>query len=423
MSVPIPVSEQFNPLQWPSSRLEIATTILVALSTVALLFSIALCQMLLGAALLTFLLSRQPVAFPARLGWPLVAFAAWTMLAIIFSSDPLSGLAYLRKFFLFFILVLVYNAYRDRRHLWLVLQAVIAAGTIVALYGVGQFANAYMNLKRQGRPFYENYVLHQASGFMSHWLTFAAQLMMVLLVIASLLFFCRSVRIHPAWWFCAVVIGLGILAAFTRGIWLGTFVGIVYLLARFQRRLLWLLPLVALLLYLLSPAWLERRVQSMLDLKTDSSNESRPVMLRTGWEMIRAHPWFGVGPGRVEVEFLWYKPASVPLPKAWYGHLHNNYAQLAAERGIPCLMIWLWFLLEVLRANLSLAREPAERARALGHAGVAITLGTMVSGLFEFNFGDSEVLMLYLFLIATSYAWARLERPSETFEKKAAETP
>src|SRR3990170_4340803 len=134
MSVPIPVSEQFNPLQWPSSRLEIATTILVALSTVALLFSIALCQMLLGAALLTFLLSRQPVEFPARLGWPLVAFAAWTMLSIMFSRDPLSGLSYLRKLFLFFILVLVYNAYRDRRHLWLALKGVILAGTIAALY-------------------------------------------------------------------------------------------------------------------------------------------------------------------------------------------------------------------------------------------------------------------------------------------------
>ncbi|MBI4478651.1 MAG: O-antigen ligase family protein [Acidobacteria bacterium] len=422
MPFPVFLSMKFSFLEKPHSRLEAATVLLTTLTAIAILFSIAVSQIFLGAALLALFLSRRPLEFPARLGWPLVAFAAWTLLSILFSHDPLSGLTYLRKFFIFFILVLVYNAYRDRRQLWLVLQGIIAAGTIAALYGVGQFAYAYLNLQRQGQPFYENYVLHQASGFMSHWLTFAAQLMMVLLVIVALLFFSRSVRTHPAGWFCAVVISLGILVAFTRGIWLGTFVGVVYLLARFQRRLLWLLPVAALLLYLVSPAWLERRAQSMLNLKTDSSNQSRPVMLRTGWEMIRAHPWFGVGPGRVEVEFLWYKPASLPLPKAWYGHLHNNYAQLAAERGIPCLMIWLWFLLEVLSTNLSLAREPAESARALGHAGVAITLGTMVSGLFEFNFGDSEVLMLYLFLIATSYAWARLERPSEAFEKKAVET-
>ena len=149
--------------------------------------------------------------------------------------------------------MLVYNAYRDRRHLWLVLKGVIVAGTIAALYGVGQFAYAYLALKRQGLPFYENYVLHQASGFMSHWLTFGGQLMMVLLLAVSLLFFCRSIRAQPVWWLCAGAISLGILAAFTRGIWLGAIVGVVYLLARFQRRLLWLLPAVALLLYLVSP--------------------------------------------------------------------------------------------------------------------------------------------------------------------------
>ncbi|MBI3895459.1 MAG: O-antigen ligase family protein [Acidobacteria bacterium] len=410
-------------MQWPSNRLEIATTVLVALSTFALLFSIALCQMLLAAALLTFLLSRQPVEFPAHLGWPLLAFIAWTLLSILFSQDPLSGLLYLRKVFLFFILVLVYNAYRHHRHLWLALKGIIIAGAVAALYGIGQFIYAYLNLKRQGRPFYENYVLHQASGFMSHWLTFSGQLMMVLLLTVSLLLFCRSIRFRLLWWLCAVAMSLGILAAFTRGIWLATLAGIVYLLARFQRRLLWLLPVAVLLLYLISPSWLEKRFQSIADLQTDSSNLSRPVMLRTGWEMIRAHPWFGVGPGRVEVEFLLYKPSSLPLPKAWYGHLHNSYIQFAAERGIPCLMIWLWILFEVFRVNLSLARKPYGEAQALGHAGIAITLGIMVSGLFEFNVGDSEILMLYLFVIASSYAWVRLEQESwKVPEKKWAET-
>jgi hypothetical protein len=34
----------------------------------------------------------------------------------------------------------------------------------------------------------------------------------------------------------------------------------------------------------------------------------------------------------------------------------------------------------------------------------------MVSGLFEHNFGDSEVLMLYLILISVPFAWEQTER-------------
>ena len=127
-------------------------------------------------------------------------------------------------------------------------------------------------------------------------------------------------------------------------------------------------------------------------------------------KMIAAHPVFGVGPEQVEAEFLSYKPAEMPLPRAWYGHLHNNFLQLAAERGIPCLMFWLWMILEVFLASLSLARSPTGEARTLGHSAIAITIGLLVSGLFEFNFGDSEVVMLYLFMIAAPFAWTRLEQ-------------
>ncbi|MGH9785938.1 MAG: hypothetical protein ACRD88_17340, partial [Terriglobia bacterium] len=37
-------------------------------------------------------------------------------------------------------------------------------------------------------------------------------------------------------------------------------------------------------------------------------------------------------------------------------------------------------------------------------------IGLMVSGLFEFNLGDSEVLTLYLALTAVPFAWARIEQ-------------
>jgi O-antigen ligase len=147
----------------------------------------------------------------------------------------------------------------------------------------------------------------------------------------------------------------------------------------------------------------------MLNTSTDSSNQGRLVMLRTGLNMIAANPFLGVGPERIFTEFLRYKPPELPLPDAWYGHLHNNYLQLAAERGLPCLLFWLWALFEVFLLSLALARSPTNDGRVLGHAAVAMTIGLMVAGLFEFNLGDSEIMMPYLFLLGAAFAWTRLE--------------
>lgn len=132
-------------------------------------------------------------------------------------------------------------------------------------------------------------------------------------------------------------------------------------------------------------------------------------MLRTGAAMIAAHPLFGVGPERIGPEFRSYVPKSIPLVPAWYGHLHNNYLQIAAERGIPCLIIFLWFFFEVLRDGLRLARSQLRASSAVGHATVAITISLLVAGFFEFNFGDSEIIILYFSLMTSGYAWAGLE--------------
>lgn len=407
------ISEPISNADWFYGRLGTATTVLVSLATCAIFFSIAVSQIFLAAALLALLLSRRTIRFPTRLGLALLAFLGWTLLSVAFSGDVWESLAQVRKLFVFLTLVVAYNAYTEPRQIWRTVQGIVLGGAVAALYGLVQFVRTYWRITGEGRPFYDNYILHQITGFMGHWLTFGGQLMIVLLLAVSGALYGRlTPRMRWAAWLCAAVISLGILGAFTRGIWVGAFAGLVYLVGRYKLRSLWLLSAAALLLFLLSPSWLRQRDLSILNASTDSSNHSRVVMLWTGLHMIAAHPWMGVGPERIFDEFLRYKPADLPLPKAWYGHLHNNYLQLAAARGIPCLLFWLWLLFEVFRLSFAVARSPLAAGRALGHAAIAVSVALMVSGLFEFNLGDSEVLMPYLFLLAAVFAWMRLE-PAE----------
>jgi len=422
------ISEQIPNSDWLAGRLETATAVLASLSACTIFLSIAVAQIFLGACLLTLLLSRKLLRFPTRLGFALLAFLGWSLLSLAFSPDIWESLPQARKLFVFLALVVAFNAYERQGQIRRTVQAVVLAGAASALYGLVQFARDYRQITSEGLPFYENYILHQITGFMSHWLTFGGQLLIVFLLAASAAIFGKlSGAMRWAAWIAAGLAALALLGAFTRGIWLGTAAGLAYLLIRFKPRSLWLLPTAALLLYALSPAWLQQRGLSILNTSTDSSNQSRVVMLWTGLNMIADNPWLGVGPQRTFTEFLHYKPAGMPLPTAWYGHLHNNYLQLAAERGIPCLLFWLWVLFEVFVLSLTLARSPSSEGRALGHAAVAITIGLMVAGLFEFNLGDSEIMMPYLFLIAAGFAWTRLgsaeHRPAEHRPEDSAPGP
>ncbi len=123
--------------------------------------------------------------------------------------------------------------------------------------------------------------------------------------------------------------------------------------------------------------------------------------------MIQAHPLLGVGPENVGRLFDEYVPADIPrpLPEGWYGHLHNIYLQYAAERGIPTMLCLMWFLLKIIADSVrALRRSAAAGHRYFHHATIAATVAIMVSGLFELNLGDTEVLTLYLAIVACNYA-------------------
>jgi O-antigen ligase len=106
-------------------------------------------------------------------------------------------------------------------------------------------------------------------------------------------------------------------------------------------------------------------------------------------------------------QFDRYVPADVPrpLPEGWYGHLHNIYLQYAAERGIPTLFALLWMIGKILWdfARALRGKVAATEARFVLHGAIAVTAAILAEGLLEYNLGDSEVLMLFLAVVAFGY--------------------
>jgi hypothetical protein len=76
--------------------------------------------------------------------------------------------------------------------------------------------------------------------------------------------------------------------------------------------------------------------------------------------------------------------------------------QIAAERGLPALMAWLAMLV-ILTIDM-VRRLKIPDTRFLAAAALGCIVAMFAAGMAEYNFGDSEFLMLFLVLMTLPYA-------------------
>ncbi len=379
-------------------------------AAVAVLFSIAACQILIALAFAALLVSGSKLRFPP-VKLPLGLFILGTVVSLLLSGDPASGRPQLRKFFVFLMLLIIYSTFRELAQVRRLALCWAGAAALVSMRGLVQFAEKYNEARFRGQSFYEYYVAERITGFMSHWMTFGGQLMIVLLLIAAFVMFAARGR-RKLFWFaalCAVPITAALVLGFTRSIWLATGAAGLYLIWYWRRIALLAVPVVLVAGIWLAPQSVKSRVVSMFQPRREvDSNQHRIVCWRTGWVMIKAHPWLGLGPEQVKVQFEKYVPPDIPrpLPDGWYGHLHNIYIHYAAERGVPTMLMLVWLLVKILFDFLGALRRlppgPGE-ARFILHGAVAVVIAIMVSGVFELNLGDSEVLTMFLAVVGAGY--------------------
>jgi O-antigen ligase len=390
--------------------LDRAAFYLICGSLISILFSIAASQILLGLALAALLLSSERIRLPP-IKLPLALFFTGTVISWLASGHIHDGTPQIRKFFVFTVLLVVYSSFRKIAEIRAI--ALIWAGvtTLSAVRSLFQFAQKYQESQELHRNFYEFYIGQRITGFMSHWMTFGGEEMIVLLFLLALLFFSIERRWKAAGWFCAAVLSLSLVLGFTRSIFLLGFpVGLLYLLWFWHKWMVAAVPVLAVIAFLVAPPALKERVTSIMQPhgQTDS-NLHRSITRRTGLEMIRAHPLLGLGPEVMKdpAQFDRYVPADIarPLPTGWYGHLHNIYIQYAAERGIPTMLAMMWLIGKVLWdfASALRGKPSSTEARFVLHGAIAVILAILAEGLLEYNLGDSEVLTLFLAMIAFGY--------------------
>ncbi len=219
-------------------------------------------------------------------------------------------------------------------------------------------------------------------------------------------------------------IGVGLVASWSRGGWLGAVAGVVVVLVFFDRRTALLLGLgilaltTAALVGAVSPGWIPSSISSRLaDIPTylglvdilalEVNDDNFAVIERVAhWlaavRMWESAPWLGVGPGNYASAY----PA-VALPR-WndpLGHAHNIYLNVLGETGIlglgAFLLLWItqigWLLRKISQFSPA---QSWSRALAVGVLGVLAHLA--VHSIFDNLFVQGMYLHIAFWLGAVA---------------------
>jgi O-antigen ligase len=392
---------------------------LATAAAIAILISIPASQILLALAIAALLFSGLPLRWP-RIAIPLGLFLVWTLLSLAFSPHPADGLTQVRKIYVFLTMLTIFSSIRTLRETRLLVLAWAGVGTITAAKGLWQYASKVSEAAALHRNFYDYYIDNRITGFQSHWMTFSGQELFLLLMAAAFLLFGPGVRKQLWIWLpCALVICAALELSETRSVWAAAAIAGAYLVWEWKRLAVAALPVLLILGFLAAPPHVKQRVRSFIHPTAETdSNRFRYIVWRTGWEMIKAHPVFGVGPEEVGKEFNTYLPADIPkpLPSGFYQHLHSIYVHYAAERGVPAaLLLTAALLMAIVDFRRALRTLPPGRSdrRFILQWAIATVIGAMVVGAMDLNLGLTDELTMFLVVMSLGYLAASPEAATQ----------
>jgi hypothetical protein len=267
----------------------------------------------------------------------------------------------------------------------------------------------------------------RASGLYGHYTTYAEALQLIASLALGLFIALRRKRSLSGALLLIALAGMGgaLLLTVTRASWLAFLLSaFVIVLTGTSRRVAIITAACALPLVLAGLFVLQReRNVSFYDQK-DQSITWRETVWREGFNLLTSKPrHLLVGVGMDSIKGHWREWGLFDQGRIPVGHMHSTPLQLAVERGIPALVVWIVLIIVYAGVLWRLLRNRKidgwiERGILLGALGGLV--GFVASGMVHYNFGDSEVVMIFYFILGLSLALEReAKRTNNTISASA----
>jgi len=269
----------------------------------------------------------------------------------------------------------------------------------------------------------------RSTGFYGQFITYAEALQLIIALAMGIFVSLPAKRSWAGALLIGALAGLGgaLLLTVTRASWFGCLVStLIVVLLGFRRRAIILIGVLAIPLILSGLFILQQsRHVSFID-QTDQSTTWRETVWREGVKLLISKPrHLLIGIGMDSIKTHWRAWGMFDNGRIPWGHMHSNLLQIALERGVPALLLWLAFLFVYARTLWRSLRRGAklgwiERGILLGALGGVV--GFFTSGLVHYNWGDSEVVMVLYMIMGLALAVKRHSGASLPLLRNSTET-
>lgn len=316
-----------------------------------------------------------------KLERPIFAFCIIGILSLLTAYDRFQALTHIKSLWLFLFYFLIVNNLNNRDLIIRLILILVISTTFASLYGLFQY-------------FFRHTIGVRA--FIKNVMTLAGFFLLVTPLSFSFFLGERIFSRKTFYLFATLCLVLGLIFTLERNVWVGLGVAILTFASMNKRSLVTvsLGVIILLLLFTFSPP-LRQRAKTFGKLRSYSIS-SRFHQWQAGLEMMFDHPLTGVGPGNYEIIYKQYKFFE---ERKIYSHAHSNIVQIGAETGILGLSIFFWLMVAAFRSIYSRIKQMEGLYFSLSVGVLAAFLGFNLAGFFEYNFGDSELQLLFWLIL------------------------
>ena len=368
-------------------------------------------NLLMGFIFLVWMTGRysegEPIWLRTSLNLPILLFTLMGCLSIVrgnyYGSDYIwfAVVAFKRWITPILMFFLVLNTVKDRATIKNIITIMIIATTIVGLMAIYEYIEVGDSSLEKSR----------IGGISEHSNSLAAFFNYYIFLPFG--FFLVNINRFRYWLLLIpfLIQFRGIMVTFSRGGYMAFALGL-FAITFFRSKILLLLLLMAtwfaFMNPILLPAGIRFRMGQTFEGRTndlgiveeaegslDTSARNRVEVWKGALQMIQDQPFFGIGYG-----LFFYTIAAY-----WTGGFaidaHNTYLIIAAEMGLPALLVFLWIVFAVLWHTYRLYRttqDPFAKAVALGFLGGLF--GLLLSNMFGSRLDSQEVSSYFWILSA-----------------------
>jgi len=345
---------------------------------------------------LRMLTMRKVNLVKSPLNIPIAAFLVAVAIGVIMAVDFRYSLKRYMSLGWISIFFLTMNNIKDVNQFKRLIRILILITTIAGAYGIFQHLT---RIDFFGNVKHLNLAFARSTGFFDGPATFGNYILLVLPVVIGLSYYSKTRREKSWLRLSSLVILTAIIFSYGRAVWMGLIVGLIFMgILRSKRLLLSIIAGIMICsIFILAFPSSEFAQRVATTVKSKNPVGDRIEFWEGSLRILRDYPITGVGWEGFRKVYPRYRPSE---EKKSICNAHNNFVDVTVDSGLLGLGVFLWLLMTIYKVGFRIFKKLDDgyfKGIAWGFLGSFTAF--LIAGLSQYNFGDSEVVMLFYFLL------------------------